>query len=87
MVRDEFVEEWAWSRALGLCFLEFSVVVYICYLALIVLFFYKREVGGGILCAACAVLCAPVGVMIALVLGWVNAGRWRTRAFMACGRP
>jgi hypothetical protein len=81
---DEFLWEMAWRRALGIAFLEFSAVVCVCYLAMIVVFFRRKEIAVGILCAACAALvCAlPFGLLMALVFGWINAGRWQIRAFM-----
>jgi hypothetical protein len=72
MIPEEFIQEMAWRRALGIAFLEISAVIYISYLGLIVLFFRKSEIVIGIVCAVCAILCLaqPIGVLIALVFGW-----------------
>lgn len=79
---DPFFELQTWQRAFGLAFLELSTVVYIGYLALTVVFFRQRETGFGIVCAICALLAPPIGILIGLVFGWARAGRWQKRGFM-----
>jgi hypothetical protein len=81
---DVHLRALAWRRAFAVAFVQFSAIVYICYLGLIILFFRKREVAFGVLCAVCAVVCfaQPVGVLLALVFGWLRAGPWQIRAFM-----
>jgi hypothetical protein len=84
MIPEEFIQEMAWRRALGIAFLEVFAVVYVSYLGLIVLFFRKSEIAIGIVCAVCAILCLaqPIGILIALVFGWMKASQWQIRAFM-----
>ena len=85
MIPEEFIQEMAWRRALGIALVEICAVIYVSYLALTVLFFRKSEVAVGIVCAVCAVLCLaqPIGVVVALVFGWMKASKWQMRAFMA----
>src|SRR5262245_34760240 len=82
---DEFIWEMAWRRAIGIAFLQMAAIVYVFYLGLIVLFFRKREVSFGILCGICAVVpfAQPVGVLLGLIFGWLRAGRWQIKGFMA----
>ncbi len=74
-----------WLRAFQLTFVELFAVVYIFYLVLIVIFFYKREIGFGIICSFCAVFCPaePIGVLLALLFGWFKAAQLQIRTFMA----
>jgi hypothetical protein len=73
------------DRALGFAFLQFSAVIYLCFLGLTVFFFRQRETAFGIICAVCAVLCfaLPFGALFGLVFGWSRARRWGIRAFMS----
>jgi hypothetical protein len=85
MIPEEFIQEMAWRRGLGIAFVEIFAVVYVGYIGLIVLFFRKSEVAIGIICTVCAILCMaqPIGVLLALTFGWMKASQWQIRAFMA----
>src|SRR5262245_37564099 len=49
---------------------------------LIVQFFKKGEVSFGIVCTVMGFCCLPLGVPIALVLGWMKARAWQMLTFM-----
>jgi hypothetical protein len=81
---EEFIWALVWRRALGLAFLELAVPILICYLVLTVWFFQRGETSVGILCVVCWALgpTIPVGVLIALIVGWQRAAQWQMRAFL-----
>ncbi len=82
---DDGVHLMVLYRALGFAILELSLLIFLGFLGLTVLFFVKKERAVGIICAFCAVFCfaQPIGVLIALVFGWRWAGKWNIRGFMA----
>jgi hypothetical protein len=73
-----------WVYATRLTFIQFGIIVYLCYVGLIVCFFRKKETAYGVICAICAIVCfaQPFGILLSLLFGWLNAKRWQIRAFM-----
>jgi hypothetical protein len=84
-VEEEYIWAMAWHRAIWLAFLELALPTVGCYVALTVLFFRKGETSAGVLCTFCGLLCPllPVGVLLAVGIGWMRAARWQIRAFMS----
>jgi hypothetical protein len=82
---EEFIWEMAWRRALGLALLQLLVPVVGCYLGMLVAFYRKREWSAAALCTFCLVFtpALPVGLLLALAVGWLRARRWQVRSFMA----
>jgi len=65
---------------------EFAIGLLVCYLVQLVRFFRRRETAVGILCLLCLILGGgglTLGIPVAIVFGWVKAGRWGIRTFMA----
>jgi hypothetical protein len=85
MVSDEFFWELVWRHAFGIAFLELAAMILVGYVGLVVQFFRKKDVSAGILCTFCLILSCllPIGVLLALLFGWLRAGRWQMRSFMA----
>jgi hypothetical protein len=85
LIPEEFIQKMAWRRALGIALVEICAIIYVSYLALTVLFFRKFEVAVSIVFAACAIICCAqaVGILVALVFGWMKASQWKIRGFMA----
>jgi hypothetical protein len=85
MVSDAYFWEMVWRHAFGIAFLELSAIVLVGYVGLVIQFFRKGDVSAGILCTFCLMLCGlmPIGVLLALLFGWLRAGRWQMRSFMA----
>jgi hypothetical protein len=82
---EEELTRQSYANAAALTFLQFSGLVLACYIVMIVLFFRRREYAAGLLCALLNLLCGGgqiVGVIIALILGWINARRWGLRTFL-----
>ncbi len=83
MIPEEFVQEMAWERALLIALLELAVLILAGYLGLVIRFYLRGEVSFGLVCTFSLVFCLPFGVLLALLIGWLRAGRWQMRAFMA----
>src|SRR5215469_18799067 len=75
----------AWRVGLGIALLELTTLIMAGYLGLVIQFFRRREISFGLICTFCLV-CPPavfLGVPLALLFGWLRAGRWQLRAFMS----
>ena len=58
-----------------------GLVAFVCYIIVLVKMFQNGQIGLGI--AAIVLLCCfGIGHIVALVVGWQNAGRWAIRQLM-----
>ncbi|MCS6976289.1 MAG: hypothetical protein NZM31_04655 [Gemmatales bacterium] len=83
-MEQEQIWQLAWQRAIGLTLLHMLIPVVGCYIGLLVAFYLQREWSAAILCTFCLVVTAalPVGILIALGIGWLRASRWQIQSFM-----
>ena len=54
-------------------------------MAIIIVFYVKREMSFAIICTVCTAcfFAIPFGIVLALLFGWVKASQWRMVAFMS----
>lgn len=58
-----------------------SIVALICFIMVIIAMFKSGDQTMGIVCLVTLLLCG-LGVLIAFIMGWVNAGKWNVKQVM-----
>jgi hypothetical protein len=85
-MNDDLLTQDAWTFAFLIAAVELTVVVFVGYLRLTILFFRKRDAAVGLLCSLLLLLpgCGwLLGVFVGLLFGWTRARRWGVESFMA----